>query len=306
MLTTAQLRQIAGQTRRDITNIEIEVILTFLLQLFHDRRFSEHLAFKGGTMLRKMIFGQSGRLSTDLDFTRTSTATDEEIVGLLIDLFHEPYLGLSFALDDKDIYITDTSCAANPICYHDGNKNGVKIKVQISLREAPLLPVVPVPQKEQTYFKLLLFKPADFPCLSFPEAISEKIRAATQRAKIRDLYDLHEISKTTFDRDLVRSLAVLKLWQSQGDELSYQQFKRQIEDGKQYDVNDLTNLLTKGQKVELRQMIVDVVNRYDFLDRMTEDEARLAADKYCRMSAEYAAFRDQVVAAGIRLPLIDL
>ncbi|MDE5455618.1 hypothetical protein GWE18_22810 [Bradyrhizobium sp. CSA112] len=27
-----------------------------------------HLVFKGGTMLRKMIFGQAGRLSTDLDF----------------------------------------------------------------------------------------------------------------------------------------------------------------------------------------------------------------------------------------------
>ena len=68
MLTIEQIRRIAHQTgARDIDKVETDVILTYLLQLFHDKGITEHVAFKGGTMLRKMIFGSRGRLSTDLD-----------------------------------------------------------------------------------------------------------------------------------------------------------------------------------------------------------------------------------------------
>ena len=70
MLTGNDLRKVAGRSgARDIGNVEVDVILTFLLQLFHERGITQHAAFKGGTMLRKMIFGPRGRLSTDLDFT---------------------------------------------------------------------------------------------------------------------------------------------------------------------------------------------------------------------------------------------
>jgi predicted nucleotidyltransferase component of viral defense system len=65
MLTANQLRQVAGRTgARDIGNVEIDVILTYLLQLFVEKDITAHLAFKGGTMLRKMVFGPRGRLST--------------------------------------------------------------------------------------------------------------------------------------------------------------------------------------------------------------------------------------------------
>ncbi|WP_132563669.1 nucleotidyl transferase AbiEii/AbiGii toxin family protein [Rhizobium sullae] len=57
---------------RDIGNVEIDVILTYLLQLFADKEIMNHVTFKGGTMLRKMVFGPRGRLSTDLDFTHCS------------------------------------------------------------------------------------------------------------------------------------------------------------------------------------------------------------------------------------------
>ena len=52
MLTTSQLRQSAALSGvRDIGSIEIDVVLTHLLQLFHDHRLTGHLAFKGGTFL---------------------------------------------------------------------------------------------------------------------------------------------------------------------------------------------------------------------------------------------------------------
>ncbi|WP_247786716.1 nucleotidyl transferase AbiEii/AbiGii toxin family protein [Bradyrhizobium sp. 170] len=55
--------------------------------------------------------------------------------------------------------------------------------------------VMPVAQIEQDYFKLLKFTPVAIPSLSFDEAVAEKIRAASQRSKIRELHDLSEIAR---------------------------------------------------------------------------------------------------------------
>jgi hypothetical protein len=45
MLTANQLRQSAARSgARDIGNVEIDVILTYLLQLFHEKGLTEHLA----------------------------------------------------------------------------------------------------------------------------------------------------------------------------------------------------------------------------------------------------------------------
>jgi len=97
MLTTEQIRRIAQQSgARDINKVETDIILTFLLQLFHEKGITGHIAFKGGTMLRKMIFGPRGRYSTDLDFTRRTDISDEGIMELMLDALSQPYHGLSF------------------------------------------------------------------------------------------------------------------------------------------------------------------------------------------------------------------
>jgi predicted nucleotidyltransferase component of viral defense system len=211
MLTTSQLRQVAARSgARDIANVEIDVILTFLLQLLIERGVMEHLAFKGGTMLRKMIFGPRGRLSTDLDFTCRTDISIDDLTLALLDALAQPYRGIAFRFGkDKDWYLTDDGCAANPVCSHVENERGVKIKVQISTRERPILPVRSTPHIEQDYFRLLGFAPADIPCLSLEEVIAEKIRAASQRSKIRDLHDLSELAGRPMNRPVVRSLAVL-------------------------------------------------------------------------------------------------
>jgi predicted nucleotidyltransferase component of viral defense system len=146
MLTTAQLRQVAARSgARDMGNVEIDVILTYLLQLLHERGVTEHLAFKGGTMLRKIIFGPRGRLSTDLDFTARTDISIDDLTLMLLDALAQPYHGIAFCFSkDKDWYLTDDGCAANPVCSHVGNEKGIKIKLQISTRERPILPVAPL------------------------------------------------------------------------------------------------------------------------------------------------------------------
>ena len=250
MLTIEQIRKVAQQSgARDIGKVETDIILTFLLQIFHEKGITDHVAFKGGSMLRKMIFGPRGRYSTDLDFTRRSDISDEDIMEMMLDALSQPYHDLSFRFDrDKDWYFTDKSLAANPVCVHAGNERGVKVKLEVSLREKPVLPVRALPQLTQDYFKLLPFEPADIPSLAHEEVLSEKVRAASQRSKIRDVHDLSEVAGREFDRGLLRSLAVVKLWESDQDNLDDAKFVAQVENGKDYDLNDLTNLLRKDQR----------------------------------------------------------
>jgi predicted nucleotidyltransferase component of viral defense system len=281
MLTANQLRQSAARSgARDVANVEIDVILTFLLQLFHEKGPTEHLAFKGGTMLRKMVFGPRGRLSTDLDFTCRTDIHLDDLTVTLLDALEQPYHGLAFRFDkQRDWYLTGDGCAANPVCSHDHNPAGVKIKLQISTRERPILPVRAVPQIEQDYLKLLPFRPEAIPCLALEEAVAEKIRAASQRSKLRDLHDLAEVAMRPLNRDLTRSLAVYKLWTSGGPGLDYDRFRRRIEDGRNYNLDDLRSLLRKDQNPDLNGMIRRVVESFAFLGNLTELETALVADQ---------------------------
>ncbi|OHE88895.1 MAG: hypothetical protein A3G75_01135 [Verrucomicrobia bacterium RIFCSPLOWO2_12_FULL_64_8] len=298
MLTTQQLRQSAALSgARDITHIEIDVGLTHLLQLFQEKGLTEHLAFKGGTFLRKMIFGPRGRLSTDLDFTcRTGISLDNLMLGML-DALGQPYHGLTFRFDrDKDWYLTEEGCAADPVLAHPGNPAGVKVKIQVSTRERPIRPVAPAPQIEQSYFRHLPFVPAPIPSLALDEVIAEKIRAASQRAKIRDLYDLSEIARRPLQKELIRSLAVLKLWDGSGPGLDFVRFRARIESGSDYDLSDLKNLLRKDQSPDLDVMIKRVIEGFRFLDQLTEEERTLASDPTQRQRATAEALRAALTA----------
>ena len=297
MLNVNDLRKAAARSgARDIGNVEIDVILTHLLQLLIDKGITEHVAFKGGTMLRKMVFGPRGRLSTDLDFTRRSDISNDDLTMLMLEALGEPYRGLSFQLKDKDWYQTDDGCAANPTCSHEDNKEGVNIKLQISMREKPILPVAAVPQIKQEYFDRLGFEPAAIPSLAFEEAVAEKIRAASQRSKIRDLHDLSEISARDLKRDLVRPLAVLMLWNSGGPGLDYERFCDRVQGAGDYDVADLTNLLRKDQKPDLGAMIKRVVDGFRFLGDLTDAERALAADNANKCKAEAVALAASLAA----------
>lgn len=287
MITTSELRRIATRSgARSIRNVEIDIILTYLLQLFHERGLLEHLAFKGGTMLRKMVFGPRGRVSTDLDFTLYSQVPRDDIMIALLEAFARPYRGLRFQLDQSnDWYVADESCGANPLCAHDENPVGVRLKLQVSLRERPVLPVVATAQIPQEHFELLGFAPAAIPSLALEEVLAEKIRAASQRSKIRDLYDLSESLNLEFERPRVRAIAVLKLW-NQRDALSYQRLAKRLEEATDYDVGDLTELLRKDQRADLTTLIKRVVEGYRFLGNLTELETQLANDKAGKAQAQ--------------------
>ena len=80
------------------------------------------------------------------------------------------------------------------------------------------------------------------------------------------------------NRDLIRALAVLKLWNSGGPGLDYDRLCDRVKDGRDYDISDLANLLRKDQRPDLNGMIRRVIDGYRFLGDLSDHEKALAAD----------------------------
>jgi predicted nucleotidyltransferase component of viral defense system len=77
VLTKPQLaRYVHSSGLNDPGFAENDVVLTYLLQLLVERGFIERVVFKGGTCIRKMLLGNRGRFSTDLDFTARTEVSD--------------------------------------------------------------------------------------------------------------------------------------------------------------------------------------------------------------------------------------
>ncbi len=49
---------------------ERDAVLTYVLRILADAGLLERLIFKGGTCVRKVFLGRTGRFSEDLDFTK--------------------------------------------------------------------------------------------------------------------------------------------------------------------------------------------------------------------------------------------
>ena len=73
---------------RDKLVAEQDVVLTYALRVLLDAGVMDHLAFKGGTCLRKVVFGSAGRFSEDLDFTLDSTQPEDDVLTDLVEAFN--------------------------------------------------------------------------------------------------------------------------------------------------------------------------------------------------------------------------
>ncbi|MGA8440913.1 MAG: nucleotidyl transferase AbiEii/AbiGii toxin family protein [Candidatus Sulfotelmatobacter sp.] len=271
---------------RDIMIAEKEVVLTLLLQLLSERGILDRLAFKGGTCLRKMFIGTQGRFSTDLDFTGTEEHDHEEVILAMMGAFEQPYHGIQFGIPDDSYYETadGLSWGVNPTYAHDWNQGGSEIKLQISRRETPTLPTERRAQIEQSYFRFLPFSPAEIVCLALAEILAEKIRACYQRNKARDIYDLGTFSTRPLDQTRIRRLVVLKLWQAR-DTFDPARLIQKFEDGRDFDWDDLRQLLNRAVNIDRDRITRDCVRGFGFLANLTEDELRISRDPHQREQA---------------------
>ena len=299
MLTHAQVQRYAAQSGlRDIMIAEKEIALTYALQLFAERGLLGKLAFKGGTCLRKMFIGSQGRFSTDLDFTALEAHEPEEMIIEMMVAFDEPFHGVSFTLADGGYYETQDglSWGVNPTYSHEWKPDGQsEIKLQISRRETPTLQTQPLAQREQGYFVHLPFEPARITAIAFEEIIAEKIRACYQRSKARDIYDLGMLATRPLNQPLIRRLVIIKLWQS-GDRFDPARLMAKFEDGKDFDWDDLGQLVRRDQRINPKEITGACLRGFGFLADMSEDEKALAADPYRREYTLWERLRTEIAA----------
>lgn len=260
---------------RDQLVAERDVVLTYALHALHETGVMDQLAFKGGTCLRKLVFGSSGRFSEDLDFTLDTDRPVDDALTDLVEVLNRDHHGITFTFDEY--YKTDdhTSFGGDVLYRHGWNSAG-RFRLQVSLRERPTLPVVPMAMQPQAYFHHLEFHPFQVRSLEPIEMIAEKIRAAYQRAKVRDLYDLHRFAAKPFNGELLRRLAVLKLWQVR-DLFNPEAFFTKLHTGI-YDWDDLGRLVRSSERMEPDQVLAAVEDRFAVLRHLTDLERRVIND----------------------------
>jgi predicted nucleotidyltransferase component of viral defense system len=252
---------------------EREVVLTYALGLLRETGALGHLAFKGGTCLRKIVFGSTGRFSEDLDFTLRGD-DDQTALTSVYEAFLREHHGIRFSLP-TDWYETDDGFGMEVSYSHAWNSSG-RFRLQVSSREKPTLPVSERPMVDQVYFRDLEFGPFGIPTLEPIEMTAEKVRAAFQRAKVRDLYDLFLLSKPDIPGDLLRKLVVLKLWQVK-DAFDPTVFFGRLTGG-DYDWNDLRRLLRPTDRVDAKAIVGAIEFHFRTLNQIDDLEAQVIAD----------------------------
>ena len=130
--------------------------------------------------------------------------------------------------------------------------------------------------QHQAYFNHLEFDLFEVRSLEVIEMIAEKVRAAFQRAKVRDLYDLHRFAATPFDGELLRRLVVLKLWQAR-DPFDPDALFQKLRGG-DYDWDDIQRLVRTSERIRPAEIISTVEVRFDVLRQLTELEYQVIAD----------------------------
>lgn len=270
---------------------ERDVVLTYVLRILADEGLLQRLVFKGGTCVRKVFLGRVGRFSEDLDFTAPEISDPEDLILAIAGLFDgKTYYGITFSVRTEDFYVREDrqACGARVSYFHAWNPSA-QFAFDVSLREEPLLGIQTLPLIVDAYFKHLEIEPPSVITFHFEEIVAEKIRASYQRSTARDVYDLFQFQEMPFDRDLVRTLAVLKCWLVR-DPFDPDRFFANIRSGR-YEWGDLRQLIRRDRRPETETVIARCVEGYRFLRDLSPDEAKLAKDAYQRRKDLFEAIR---------------
>lgn len=255
----------------DLHFAQQEVVLLYALDALASGGVADRLVFKGGTYVRMMVTGDSGRLSEDLDFTNGSLPEDPQ--SELEHCFSKPHFGVTFRVLAP--YRTRQRNWACRVAYaHEWDEG--QFRLEISYRETPFLPPRRWRPLTQVYFPALPFPVPEIPCLRREEAIAEKLRAIQQRATERDLYDAARYGHKGFDQDLVRLLAVGKLWNDR-EALDPEKILRLLAEGRS-DWPDLERLIGRSRRQDWNLLVERAARRFAFLRDLTSLERGLVLD----------------------------
>ncbi len=289
MVPAAFVRQFAVGQQVDLDVADQEIALHYALALLNeiglvgyrpDKDEPGPLLFKGGTALRKCIFGSTGRFSQDIDLDATHKNGFEAQVEAAFGP-QRPYYGITFNLPNFR-YSADGNFSGT-VEYHHANAEGT-FELQISYRLEPILEPRPLPLQDQPYFRK-----ANEECgiphlfgLDPYEMIGEKIMACNRRkgGSSKDVYDLDLWAKRPFDEGLVRRLAVLKAWTDRRGQPKYDpaELLSAIEPHN-FRWSDISGLVPRNLANDPEQICARVRRRFAFLGRLADGEQALLDDQ---------------------------
>ncbi|HZY70969.1 MAG TPA: nucleotidyl transferase AbiEii/AbiGii toxin family protein [Thermoplasmata archaeon] len=271
MIPRAEANRFADRMGVDLHIAQQEVVLLYALDALGTAGLLDRLVFKGGTYLRLMVTGDVGRLSEDLDFTNAGLPEDPEPI--LRDGFGTEHFGIRFSIERP--YRTERRNWACAVGYRHEWDAG-EFRLEISYREPTFLPArrwAPLPQP---YLRALPFSPPTVPCLRVEESLAEKLRAVQQRATERDLYDMTRYAQKGFDGELVRLLAVGKLWNDR-EAFDPERVLTTLERGRRT-WPDLDRLIGRARRRDWNREVAEAARRFRFLRDLTAFEQELIAD----------------------------
>ncbi len=206
MISSAELRRLAGAWNADVTLVERDYVLSWVLAgLYRQPALAQRLVFKGGTALRKCYFPDY-RFSADLDFTILTSISllelQPEIEAACRAVTQES--GLQLAPVDlralRDVPGEEAYQGRIEYTGPLGRLGGSQPRIKLDLTIYELL--VSPPAYRPVHH---LYSDADRLILSIPayaleEVLAEKLRAMLRRARARDLYDAWQLFTRYADR----------------------------------------------------------------------------------------------------------
>ena len=206
------LRHAPSKGGQGIEPALIDIAQDLLLRELYTSGVIDNLAFKGGTALRKLFAGAEGRFSTDLDFSVRSPEDDMVAVReMLVEA------------------IADTECG--PFRYGILHRRGkphmtiasdlgavTALTCKLDVNPPPWLPTEQRPWVRMPIHAHYGGPLPELHVIQIEENIAEKIARLTRVTPARDAYDLVWIMRNqpklgrALDLDLVRRLAVMKVW----------------------------------------------------------------------------------------------
>lgn len=288
MVSSALIRQYANGARVSPEIAGQDIALHYALALLNERGLIGRppgggkqgpLLFKGGTALRKCVFGSLGRFSEDIDLdAERKNGFEAEIE----ELFGGEYHGLRFRF--ADVRYSDEDNFSGSVEFAHENGHGT-FELQISYRMTIVLPTVdlhltPAPYQARVECGIPILHGLD------PyEMIAEKVMACSRRLKGsgKDVYDLGLWAGRPFDEALVRRLAVLKAWtdRRRGNPYDPDALLAAIVPGN-FRWTDLKGLVPRNQtdRVAEQERICSAVRtRFASLTHLDPDETTLLADQ---------------------------
>lgn len=234
-----------------------------------------------------------------LDFTSLSISTGELQSQLELLLDKRSNFGIEFNVSEENIRKGAGECEQSYLAVigYSHSWNAGEFMFEVSFREKPLLPLDEMPLLDEKYFKFCEFPRFPVACLHKEELLAEKLRAAYQRFRARDLYDLYLFADRHFNRSLVQKLAVIKCW-SVKEPFKSKELLENIAESK-YDWTDLERLVRKGELPSQEAVVRKVLKAYAFLadmestlvkiidDSKAHEEKKLVADILEALKADY-------------------